>query len=65
MPCFWVHPCNTQNAIREILSNGSHAVGPLSYLMIWMGVVGAAVGLYLPKAMVTKGAGDDIESEEL
>lgn len=33
--------------------------------MIWMGVVGAAVGLYLPKAMVTKGAGDDIESEEL
>lgn len=56
LPCFWVHPCNTAEAMSEILSSVKHAVTPEKYLMIWLGLVGSAVGLTLPKEVAISSA---------
>lgn len=56
LPCFWVHPCNTAEAMSEILSSLTHEVSPEQYLMIWLGLVGSAVGLTLPKEMAISSA---------
>lgn len=52
IPCFWVHPCNTAEAMSGIVKGIEREVSSVEYLMIWMGVVGAAVGLNLPKAIM-------------
>ena len=52
MPCFWVHPCNTAEAMESYLKGIDREVSPVEYLMIWIGIVGAAVGLSLPKAIM-------------
>ena len=49
MPCFFVHPCNTPDAMRELL--GTEVVSGLEYLQIWAGLIGASVGLHLPKEL--------------
>lgn len=46
-PCFFVHPCNTADAMAE-LGGGDRAVDPEMYLRLWVGVVGAPVGFHLP-----------------
>ncbi len=37
--------------MRNILGGIKGAVSPLEYLMLWIGLVGIAVGLSLPKEM--------------
>ncbi|MCJ1447722.1 MAG: hypothetical protein MMC23_008233 [Stictis urceolatum] len=46
VPCFFVHPCNTADAMHEIV--GNRQVTSLQYLQIWLGLIGAVVGLSLP-----------------
>ena len=58
IPCFWVHPCNSAEAMRNILGGFKQKASPIDYLMLWFGLVGSAVGLGLPKEMVWKGQGD-------
>jgi len=65
IPCFWVHPCNTAEAMRVITRSIKEEITPLEYLMIWVGLVGAAVGLTLPKEMVAKKLASTKEHHEL
>ena len=44
--------------MRNILGGIKQTASPLDYLMLWLGLVGSAVGLSLPKEMVWKGQGD-------
>lgn len=46
-PSFFVHPCNTADAMRELLRG--RRVSPVEYLMIWLGLVGSCVGLHIPR----------------
>ncbi|KAG7007199.1 hypothetical protein G7Y79_00011g030970 [Physcia stellaris] len=46
-PCFFIHPCNTAEAMGELLRG--RAVGAFEYLLIWLGLVGSCVGLFVPK----------------
>lgn len=48
-PFFCVHPCNTPEALGEII--GTRQVSPLEYMQIWLGLVGPAVGFHLHRAM--------------
>ena len=52
LPCFWVHPCNTAEAMDNYLKGIDREVSPVEYLMIWIGIVGATVGLSLPNAIM-------------
>ena len=40
--------------MRNILGGVKEEVSPVEYLMLWIGLVGIAVGLSLPKEMVAK-----------
>lgn len=53
MPWYFIHPCNTAKAMEDII--GTRQISELEYLLIWIGLIGGAVGLYLPKelAMIT------------
>ncbi|PYI25331.1 autophagy-related protein Atg10 [Aspergillus indologenus CBS 114.80] len=46
-PAFFVHPCNTADAMRQIA--GHRRVTPETYLIIWLGLVGNRLGLQLPR----------------
>ena len=49
MPCFWLHPCNTAEAMQDIVGGLKGESDSIGYLMIWFGLVGTAVGLSLSK----------------
>ena len=51
-PSFFIHPCNTAEAMRELL--GGRDVKALEYLLIWLGLVGSCVGLFVPKELALK-----------
>lgn len=46
MPVYFVHPCNTQEAMRAVC--GGVRPDPLIYILRWIGCLGAVVGLALP-----------------
>ncbi|KAL1972414.1 hypothetical protein VTN31DRAFT_6828 [Thermomyces dupontii] len=50
IPAYFVHPCNTANAMRDIV--GDRNVGPEEYLLIWLGLVGNCVNLSIPSQLV-------------
>ncbi|PYH94426.1 autophagy-related protein Atg10 [Aspergillus ellipticus CBS 707.79] len=50
-PAFFVHPCQTADAMRRI--TGQRCITPESYLIIWLGLVGHRLGLQLPKELFT------------
>jgi len=50
LPAFFIHPCNTPEALSQI-GHGS-VVSPAEYLLLWLGLVGPSVGLYVPSSMV-------------
>jgi len=52
MPCFFVHPCRTAEAMKELI--GTRRVSSLQYLQLWTGLVGANVGLNLPKELAVE-----------
>ncbi|OJJ87239.1 ATG3/ATG10 family protein [Aspergillus glaucus CBS 516.65] len=54
-PMFFVHPCNTADAMRHIA--GGQDVTPETYLVIWLGLVGHCVGLHMPSELFATEAG--------
>lgn len=56
-PVYFVHPCRTQEALRNILPTqtvDNQQVGGMEWLMGWFGVVGAAAGLNVPLEVATE-----------
>ncbi|KAJ5860590.1 Autophagy-related protein 3 [Penicillium soppii] len=49
-PAFFVHPCNTADAIAHLAD--AQSVSPGSYLLIWLGLVGHCVNLHVPRELV-------------
>jgi len=45
-PAFFIHPCNTAEAIRNLAQ--STQLSTANYLQLWLGLVGPPVGLHLP-----------------
>ncbi|KAI7485957.1 hypothetical protein KC351_g3578 [Hortaea werneckii] len=45
-PAYFVHPCLTQDSMRAVIAG--RQVSAAEYLVMWIGVVGATVGLGLP-----------------
>ena len=51
VPAYFVHPCRTQEAMSPLLVNASpdtHSLDGTRYLLLWLGVIGASVGLSVP-----------------
>lgn len=48
-PTFFVHPCNTADAVKQLA--GHQRVTPELYLMLWLGLVGNRLGLHLPREL--------------
>ncbi|KAL5615604.1 uncharacterized protein BROUX77_001441 [Berkeleyomyces rouxiae] len=47
VPCFFVHPC----LLGDAMSAFSDQCTKANYIMLWMGLVGGCVGLWVPKEM--------------
>lgn len=52
MPACFVHPCRTREAMEPILRGRS--VKAVEYVVLWLGTIGASVGLDVPLALTTK-----------
>ena len=52
-PAFFVHPCNTAEALKDAIEQTS-TVTPVQYLLLWMGIVGSRVGLRVPVALASQ-----------
>lgn len=50
-PAFFLHPCNTHAALLAVRPNDSLTAE--QYLMLWLGVVGSAVGLHIPSKLLS------------
>ncbi|KAL3457776.1 hypothetical protein BJX64DRAFT_292821 [Aspergillus heterothallicus] len=48
-PAFFVHPCNTADAMKDIASGRD--LPPEAYLIIWLGLVGNCLSLDLPSEL--------------
>ncbi len=46
VPFYFIHPCKTADALKEIA--GELQVDVKAYLALWIGLVGPSVGLMLP-----------------
>jgi ubiquitin-like-conjugating enzyme ATG10 len=46
LPTFFVHPCNTAEAMRHVTADDSVPVS--DYLFLWMGIISSSVGLTTP-----------------
>ena len=58
LPCWFVHPCRTGEAMDAMLSPcGGRVVDRDSrkYLLMWMGLVGGGVGLNVPIEVMARG----------
>src|ERR1700741_3248924 len=51
LPSFFLHPCNTQDALSNL--KPSESLTPEEYLILWLGLIGSAVGLHLPSKLVS------------
>ncbi|GAB1731854.1 hypothetical protein NU195Hw_g5171t1 [Hortaea werneckii] len=51
-PAYFVHPCLTQDSMRAVLAG--RQVSAAEYLAMWIGVIGATVGLSLPVSLARK-----------
>ncbi|KAJ5443879.1 uncharacterized protein N7458_007751 [Penicillium daleae] len=49
-PAFFVHPCNTADAMAQVADGQSVTTG--TYLLIWLGLVGQSVNLHVPRELV-------------
>ncbi|GAD93518.1 autophagy-related protein Atg10 [Paecilomyces variotii No. 5] len=49
-PAYFVHPCNTADALTQIAKDKD--LDPESYLLLWFGLVGNCVGLHLPRELL-------------
>jgi Autophagocytosis associated protein, active-site domain len=49
LPAFFIHPCNTAQALEEICQEKPRS--PEAYLLVWFGLVGPLVDLYMPSQL--------------
>ena len=52
MPAYFVHPCRTKEAMEPVL--GEREVKPEEYVVLWLGTIGASVGLDVPLQLARK-----------
>lgn len=45
-PAYFVHPCQTAEAMEAVV--GGRKTTPEEYLLMWLGMIGASVGLDVP-----------------
>ncbi|EXJ78529.1 hypothetical protein A1O1_08930 [Capronia coronata CBS 617.96] len=48
-PAFFVHPCNTHEALSALCTDKS--LTPERYLILWLGLIGSSVGLHIPSKL--------------
>lgn len=48
-PSFFIHPCRTADALRDLASQIQ--LDDISYIMLWLGLVGPPVGLFVPRRL--------------
>ncbi|ETI29174.1 hypothetical protein G647_01627 [Cladophialophora carrionii CBS 160.54] len=51
LPSFFLHPCNTQDALSVLKPD--HDPTPDEYLILWLGLIGSAVGLHIPSKLLS------------
>ncbi|EXJ65246.1 hypothetical protein A1O7_01587 [Cladophialophora yegresii CBS 114405] len=51
LPSFFLHPCNTQDALSVLEPSGT--LTPEEYLSLWLGLIGSAVGLHIPSKLLS------------
>ena len=51
LPSFFLHPCNTQEALLTLTPERS--LTPESYLILWLGLMGSSVGLHVPSKLLS------------
>ncbi|OJD12828.1 hypothetical protein AJ78_06630 [Emergomyces pasteurianus Ep9510] len=51
LPVYFVHPCNTPDALREVAGSGE-VITTEMYLILWLSLVGNCVGLHVPSALL-------------
>ncbi|KIW20793.1 hypothetical protein PV08_01371 [Exophiala spinifera] len=51
-PAYFIHPCNTPEALSVL--KPERALSPEDYLLLWLGLIGTSVGLYVPSALFGK-----------
>jgi len=49
-PTYFVHPCNTTNALRDIAGSNEPTIE--TYLILWLGLVGNCVSLHIPSELL-------------
>lgn len=56
-PAFFVHPCNTAEAMKSVALNAD--VQLEEYMLLWFGIVGGCAGLNVPPTLAdaTRSAG--------
>ncbi|PGH34417.1 hypothetical protein GX50_02785 [[Emmonsia] crescens] len=52
LPVYFVHPCNTPDALRDVAGNKEVVVTTETYLLLWLGLVGNCVGLHVPSELL-------------
>ena len=50
LPSFFIHPCNTHEALLAV-DNGQK-LSAEGYLILWIGVMGSSVGLHMPAKLM-------------
>ncbi|PGH07619.1 hypothetical protein GX51_01627 [Blastomyces parvus] len=51
LPVYFVHPCNTPDALRDV-AGSKEVVTTDTYLLLWLGLVGNCVGLHVPSKLL-------------
>ncbi|KAK4937827.1 hypothetical protein LTR10_021630 [Elasticomyces elasticus] len=49
-PAFFIHPCNTPEALSALRPGAN--LTPEGYLILWLGLIGSSVGLHIPSELL-------------
>ncbi|KAK7885749.1 hypothetical protein LTR67_010101 [Exophiala xenobiotica] len=50
-PAYFIHPCNTPEALSVLKPNDRKSFTPEDYLVLWLGLIGSSVGLHIPSKL--------------
>ncbi|KAL2003451.1 hypothetical protein VTN02DRAFT_3762 [Thermoascus thermophilus] len=50
VPAYFVHPCNTADALRDV--GAGRDITPETYLLLWLGLIGNCVNLHVPRELL-------------
>lgn len=60
LPAFFIHPCNTAEALEAICQDRSCSAE--AYILIWLGLVGPPVDLYIPSQLLLTDTTDKMQA---